>query len=88
MYVVRPTGPGAKPVFSAKTFRQTVRWCIAAQQAGTLEYDAYDIIGAESSLDDPELMATFEPDRRDASPPPRKTRGAGVRRASPAVQPR
>lgn len=85
MYVVRPTQPEATPVFTARTFHQTVRWCLTAQQAGTLEYDAYDIIGAESRLDDPELMATFEPDRGDTSFAPRKTRRAGVRRAPPVV---
>jgi hypothetical protein len=60
MYIVRPAVPDAAPVFSAKTFGQTVRWCLCAQRESRLEYDTYDIIGAESNLDDPELVATFE----------------------------
>jgi hypothetical protein len=62
MYIVMPAVPQAAPVFRARTFQQTVRWCLAAQKEGQLEYDTYVIVGAESRLDDPELAATFEPD--------------------------
>lgn len=69
MYLVRPQRPKAMPVFQAKTFSQAVNWCVAAEQRGTLEDDAYNIVGAETRCDSIEVAATFFPDRaRVASP--------------------
>jgi len=73
MYFVRPSTPTAAVVFQAKTFRQTVKWCLAAEKDGSLQHASYDIIGSDSSLDDPEFMATFVPDRRGARPLARVT---------------
>lgn len=87
MYVVRPSRPNAAPVFHAKTFRQTVRWCLAAERDGTLQYPSYDIIGADSRLDEPGFMATFLPDRTRLSPARHTSRRTGRRPAAAAAQP-
>jgi hypothetical protein len=69
MYIVRPSSPKEAPVFRANTFRQTIKWCLASEKDGSLQHNSYDIIGADSSLDDPEFMATFLPDRDRVSSP-------------------
>lgn len=67
MHFVGPQCPKAMPVFRAKTFSQAVNWCIAAEQRGTLEDDAYNIVGAETGCDNIEVAATFFPDRARAA---------------------
>ena len=80
MYFVRPSWPKAAPVFQARTFRQTVNWCLAAEKSGVLGHSSYEIIGADSCLDELEFMATFLPGRSTVLPPLRNPRGQGHRR--------
>jgi hypothetical protein len=69
MYIVTHNRPWAVSAFQAKPFRQTFKRGVSAASDGVLQRPNYDIIGADSSPDDPGLVAICPPNRNGASPP-------------------